>query len=57
MSGGFYRKRNQLLSGVGLSEFLSLYEEAFNYLRKTRPELQEEDFRREFAELFVAKAS
>lgn len=26
VAGGFYRKRNQLISGVGLSEFLSLIE-------------------------------
>lgn len=56
VNGGFYRKRNQLVSGVGLTEFLQLYEEAFNFLKKTQPDLTEESFRQNFASLFVSKA-
>jgi hypothetical protein len=56
VNGGFYRKRNQLVSGVGLTEFLQLYEEALSFLRKTQPDLTEEAFRQSFAALFVSKA-
>jgi hypothetical protein len=41
VSGGFYRKRNQLISGVGLGEFLTLFEESFRELRKSQPDLNE----------------
>lgn len=56
VNGGFYRKRNQLVSGVGLTEFLQLYEEALAFLHKTQPDLTEEAFRQNFASLFVSKA-
>ena len=56
VAGGFYRKRNQMVSGLSYKEFLTLFQDAYHKLRKEDPQLDEAAYLRTFLESFIRNA-